>query len=64
MRRQWYLGFGIILLIALAIFIMLKDIRWFLVFLAPVIILWIYDVTQKNTRFYVIFQSWGMFATF
>ncbi|MDR3503974.1 MAG: FMN-binding glutamate synthase family protein [Legionella sp.] len=48
MRRQWYLGFGIMLLIALAIFIMLEDIRWFLVFLTPVIILWIYDVSQKK----------------
>ena len=48
MRRQWYLGFGIIVLIALAIFIMLKDIRWFFVFLTPIIILWIYDLTQKK----------------
>lgn len=48
MRRQWYLGFGIMLLIALAIFIMLEDIRWFFVFLTPIIILWIYDLTQKK----------------
>ncbi|WP_058534341.1 FMN-binding glutamate synthase family protein [Legionella saoudiensis] len=48
MRRQWYIGFGVVLLITLAIFIMLEDIRWFLVFLTPIIILWIYDVTQKK----------------
>lgn len=48
MRRQWYLGFGIRLLIALAIFIMLEDIRWFFVFLTPTIILWIYDLTKKK----------------
>lgn len=48
MRRQWYLGFGILLLMTLAVFAMLKDVRWFFLFLTPVIILWIYDLLQRK----------------
>jgi glutamate synthase domain-containing protein 2 len=48
MRRQWYLAFGIILLMTLLVFVMLKDTVWFLVFLTPVIILWIYDLVQTR----------------
>lgn len=48
MRRQWYLGFGIVLLVFLAIFAMLKDIRWFFLFLTPIVILWIYDLIQTR----------------
>jgi glutamate synthase domain-containing protein 2 len=48
MRRQWYLGFGIVLLTLLMILIMLKDARWFLIFLTPIVILWMYDLLQKK----------------
>lgn len=48
MRRQWYIGFGIVLLLVLAIFIMLQDLVWFFVFLAPVVIIWVYDLVQKK----------------
>lgn len=48
MRRQWYIGFGIVLLIALALFAMIHDVRWFIAFLIPLIILWIYDLVQKE----------------
>lgn len=48
MRRQWYLGFGIVLLILLAFFAMLKDIRWFIGFLIPILLLWIYDLLQRK----------------
>lgn len=29
MRRQWYIGFGVILLCLFALFAMLQDIVWF-----------------------------------
>ncbi|WP_040534511.1 FMN-binding glutamate synthase family protein [Legionella drancourtii] len=48
MRRQWYLGFGIILLIMLALFTMLHSMQWFIAFLIPVILLWVYDLVQKK----------------
>ncbi|QEY53043.1 FMN-binding glutamate synthase family protein [Legionella longbeachae] len=48
MRRQWYIGFGVALLIALAFFIMLSDIRWFIAFLTPIIVIWIYDLIQTK----------------
>ena len=48
MRRQWYIGFGIILLITLALFTMLHSTRWFIAFLVPIAILWIYDLAQKK----------------
>lgn len=48
MRRQWYLGFGIVLLIVFALFAMLHGIIWFIAFLIPIIILWIYDLLQKK----------------
>jgi len=48
MRRQWYIGFGIALLIALSFFAMLESIRWFIGLLIPLIILWIYDLIQKK----------------
>ena len=48
MRRQWYLGFAVILAILLALFIMLNDLKWFFLFLIPVVILWIYDLVQKK----------------
>jgi glutamate synthase domain-containing protein 2 len=48
MRRQWYLGFGVIILVVLAIFIMFHDLRWFFLFITPIVILWVYDVLQKK----------------
>lgn len=48
MRRQWYLGFGVCLLIFLAFFIMLKDVIWFFYFLIPIILIWIFDLVQKK----------------
>jgi glutamate synthase domain-containing protein 2 len=48
MRRQWYFGFGVTLLILLSFFIMLHDLVWFFVFLTPIIILWIYDLVQTK----------------
>lgn len=48
MRRQWYLGFGVVLLTFLLVFAMLHDIRWFFVFTTPLIILGIYDLVQKK----------------
>jgi glutamate synthase domain-containing protein 2 len=48
MRRQWYIGFGIILLILFAVFAMLHSLKGFIAFLVPIIILWVYDLTQKK----------------
>lgn len=48
MRRQWYLGFGIILL---GLFLMLSlehDTVLFFVVLVPIILIWIYDIFQKK----------------
>lgn len=48
MRRQWYLGFGIVLLAVFFIFVMLNDVRWFFIFMIPVIALWLYDLFQTK----------------
>lgn len=48
MRRQWYTGFGIVLIAVLLFLIMLHDARWFLVIMVPLLILWIYDMTQTQ----------------
>ena len=48
MRRHWYTAFGVCLLAILLFFVMLQDTRWFLFLLVPLIVLWIYDVTQKD----------------
>lgn len=48
MRRQWYLGFGVVLLGLFLVLLMLHDARWFLVFFTPIIILWVYDLAQKK----------------
>ncbi|GGI81852.1 FMN-binding glutamate synthase family protein [Legionella impletisoli] len=48
MRRQWYLGFGIVLLAIFLFFVMLHDTVWFLALLIPLIVLWIYDLAQKK----------------
>lgn len=48
MRRQWYLALGTVLLAVFLLFAMLHDIRWFLFLLVPLIVLWIYDITQTK----------------
>ncbi|QRN04103.1 FMN-binding glutamate synthase family protein [Legionella sp. MW5194] len=48
MRRQWYIGFGVVLLGILLFLVMLHDTIWFLAVLTPIVILWIYDITQKE----------------
>lgn len=48
MRRQWYLGFGVLLLVLLALFAMIHNVRWFIGFLIPIILLWIYDLVQTK----------------
>ena len=48
MRRQWYLGFSVLLLLLLALFTMLHSIGWFIALLIPLILLWIYDVFQTK----------------
>ena len=48
MRRQWYLGFGVVLLTLLLVLAMIHDIRWFFVFTTPLVLLGIYDLIQKK----------------
>lgn len=48
MRRQWYLGFGVVLVVVLLLFAMFHDIRWFIGFMIPLIVLAIYDLVQKH----------------
>lgn len=48
MRRQLYIGFGVVLLTLLALFAMIHDIRWFFGFIFLLIILWIYDLLQRK----------------
>lgn len=48
MRRQWYLGFGAVLLVLLALFMMLHSVRWFLALLLPLFMLGIYDLVQTK----------------
>lgn len=48
MRRKWYLGFAVILLIILFRLNMWHDARWFPVILTPIILLGIYDIFQKK----------------
>lgn len=48
MRRQWYLGFGIVLLGILLFLVMLKDARWFFALLIPLFFVAIYDLVQTK----------------
>ena len=48
MRRQWYLGFGLVLLVLFLTLVMLDHTRWFLAILIPLVLLSIYDVLQKK----------------
>ena len=48
MRRNWYIAFGIILLVVLLFLVMLHDARWFLALFIPLVILWMYDLLQTK----------------
>ena len=48
MRRDWYMGFAIVLLSILLFLAMLHDARWFLVFLLPIVLIAIYDLAQTE----------------
>ena len=47
-RRKWYLGFGIILLVILALLLLIQRWRIIFVFLAVIILIALYDLTQKK----------------
>jgi glutamate synthase domain-containing protein 2 len=48
MRRQWYLGFGIVLVGVFLFLVMISDAIWFLAVLIPILLIWAYDLTQKK----------------
>lgn len=48
MRKEWYLGFGVIVLIVLILFASIKDSRWFILIFTPLIVVWIYDLLQTK----------------
>jgi len=48
MRRQWYLGFGIVLVGVFLFLVMLHDAIWFCVVIIPLAALGIYDLVQKK----------------
>lgn len=48
MRRQWYIGFGIVLLTLLFVTVLLHDTVLFLIALIPLFVLWMYDLIQKK----------------
>lgn len=64
MRRQWYIGFGVILLTVFALFVMLHDVQWFIGFMIPVIMLAVYDLLQKKHTILRNFPVLGHFRYF
>ncbi|MCX7117466.1 MAG: FMN-binding glutamate synthase family protein [Legionellales bacterium] len=48
MRRQWYIGFGVVILALFLMLVMFHDARWFMVLLVPMMIIWAYDLLQKK----------------
>ena len=48
MRRQWYTGFGIVIVILFIVLLMLQDARWFVIFIVPLALIWIHDITQQE----------------
>ncbi len=48
MRDKFYYAFGLVLLFLFLLLAMLHDARWFLVFLIPLVVLYIYDISQKK----------------
>ena len=64
MRRKWYLGFGIIILVMLLTLVMVGHERWFLVILIPLILLSAYDLLQKKTRHFTKLSGTWAFALY
>ena len=48
MRRKFYIGLGVFLLIIAPIFGIINDLIWLCIYIIPLICLYIYDITQKN----------------
>lgn len=48
MRRQWYIGFSVVLIAIFLFLVMLNDAMWFLVLIIPLMMIGIYDLTQKK----------------
>lgn len=48
MRRTWYFAFGVVLLAVFSVFVMLGDVRWFLMYLGVLLAVGIYDVVQTE----------------
>ena len=48
MRRQWYLGFGVFMLIIFLRFVMWHDTIWFLCLLIPLLLIAAYDLLQTK----------------
>jgi glutamate synthase domain-containing protein 2 len=61
MRRKWYLGFGLLVLVIFLLFVMLHDVRWFIAFFVPIIALGFYDVLQTKRTILRNFPILGHF---
>ncbi len=48
MRNKFYGSFAFVLLCIFLLLVMLHDVRWFLLVLVPLIILYVYDITQTK----------------
>jgi len=48
MRRKFYLAFAIVLFIIASLFTMLHDLKWFLLFVIPLVFIGIYDCLQRS----------------
>ncbi len=48
MRRQWYLGFGIIFMLLILRAIVWGHAQWLPVIIVPMLIIWVYDLLQKK----------------
>lgn len=64
MRRQWYLGFGFVLVVALLVAAMAHDLIWFIGGMIVIGIIWIYDVCQTKHAILRNFPVLGHFRYF
>jgi glutamate synthase domain-containing protein 2 len=48
LRRQWYLGFGVILLLLMLRAVVWQHAQWIPVLIIPLVIIWVYDVLQTD----------------
>lgn len=48
MRRQWYMGFGVIFLLLMLRAVVWGHAQWLPVLIVPLIVIWIYDLLQKK----------------